>query len=113
VEVDRCQQVESMLSLHRPLFPAEAAEQETQRTARAAGWDRSAGEEERSFHRLRQFPEQEMAAPAVGIDLDPWAREAGTLLGLPLREAARMAERVATARRAEELAPATEVLLEE
>jgi len=36
-EADRYRRVESMLFLHRPLFLAVAAEQETQRTVREAG----------------------------------------------------------------------------
>ena len=69
----------SMLCHHRPLFPVEAAEQETQRTARAAGWDRSAEAEERSCHRPRQSRKRGQELAAAGTDLDPWAREAGTL----------------------------------
>jgi hypothetical protein len=41
-----------MLFLHHLLFLEEAAELETQRTARAAGWDRLAAGEERLCHHL-------------------------------------------------------------
>ena len=52
VAAGRCRQAGLMLFLHHLLFLEEAAELETQRTARAAGWDRLAAGEARLCHHL-------------------------------------------------------------
>jgi hypothetical protein len=108
---DRCPRVASMLSLRHPLFLAEAEEQETQRVARAADWDRSEGEGEPSCHHLRQSPEWELAATEEGIAWERWAPEVATLWGLR-QGAARMAEPEVTAEGAE-LVPETVARVEE